>query len=120
MKEVEGTYKVELLGLYGWETFSTAFIQDGEFRSASDKHFTVGSYAVEDGVFSMIANMTQHENNQSLFGRNNIKGLPIKFNARIRDSVIDGEARVEDGSRHSLRFRLNRLPFLNQDSAISK
>ena len=117
MKEVEGTYKVELLGLYGWETFSTAFIHNGEFRSASDKHFTVGSYAVQDGGFSMVANMTQHENHQTLFGRNNINGLPIKFNAKIYDGVIEGEARVTGDSSHSLRFRLNRLTFLNQDNA---
>ena len=113
MKEVEGIYKVEMLGPYGWESFSTAFIHDGEFRSASAEHFTVGNYAVEDGGFAMEANLTQFDDHRPLFGRNKVKGLPIKFNARIQDDVIDGEARVADGSRHSLRFRLNRLPFLN-------
>ena len=27
MKDIEGVYKVELLGLHGWESFSTAFIE---------------------------------------------------------------------------------------------
>ncbi len=113
MKNIDGIYKVDLLGPFGWENFSTAFIHDGEFRSASAEHFTAGTYAVEDHGFEMEGNLTQHVDHRPLFGRKDIKGLPIKFSGRIHDDVIDGEARVPDGSRHSLRFRLNRLPFLN-------
>ena len=51
MNTIDGIYKVELLGPYGWERFSTAFIQDGEFRSASAEHFTAGNYQLEDGGF---------------------------------------------------------------------
>ena len=117
MKQVDGIYKVEMLGQYGWESFSTAFIHDGEFHSASAEHFTVGNYAVEDGGFAMDANLTQFDNQRSLLGRNNIKALPIKFNATIHDGVIDGEARFADDSRHSLRFRLNRLSSLDENNA---
>jgi len=113
MKNIEGVYKVEMLGPYGWENFSTAFIHDGLFRSASAEHFTAGFYELEDEGFEMEGNLTQHVDHRSLFGRKEAKGLPIKFYGTIRDDVIDGEARVADGSRHSLRFRLNRLPFLS-------
>jgi hypothetical protein len=113
MKKIEGIYKVEMLGLHGWESFSTAFIHAGEFRSASAEHFTAGTYDVEDGGFEMEGNLTQYADHRPLFGRKNVKELPIKFSGRIHDSVIDGEARVPDGSRNSLRFRLNRMPFVN-------
>ena len=113
MKNIEGIYKVEMLGPYGWENFSTAFIREGEFRSASAEYFTAGTYDVEDGGFQMEGNLTQYADHRPLFGRKDIKGLPITFNGRIHGSVIDGEARVPDGSRNSLRFRLNRMPFLN-------
>ena len=113
MKKVDGVYKVEMLGPYGWENFSTAFIHDGLFRSASAEHFTAGHYELEDGGFEMEGNLTQHVDHRPLFGRKVVKGLPIRFHGTVRDDVIDGEARVTDGSRHSLRFRLNRLPFLS-------
>ena len=113
MNNIDGVYRVDLLGPFGWESFSTAFVHGGEFRSASAEHFTAGKYSVEDGGFEMEGNLTQYVENRALFGRTDLKGLPIKFNGVIRDDIIDGEARVADGSRPSLRFRLARLPVLN-------
>lgn len=113
MKSIDGIYRVDMLGPYGWERFSTAFIHDGEFRSASSEHFTSGTYEIEDGGFHMQGNLTQYVDHRPLFGRTDVNGLPIKFSGRIDDDIIDGEAKVPDGSRHSLRFRLNRMPFVN-------
>ncbi len=113
MKQIEGIYRVDMLGLYGWERFSTAFIQDGEFRSASSKHFTAGTYKLDDGGFQMEGQLTQYSNHRPLFGRKKVKELPVEFIGRIDDGIIDGEARVPDGSRNSLRFRLNRMPVVN-------
>lgn len=113
MKSIDGIYRVEMLGPYGWERFSTAFIQDGEFRSASSEHFTEGTYEVEDGGFRMEGNLTQYVDYRPLFGRNEVEALPIEFSGWIGDDSIDGEARVPDGSRQSLRFRLNRMPFIH-------
>ena len=113
MKSIDGIYRVKMLGPYGWEHFSTAFIHDGEFRSASSEHFTSGTYEVEDGGFHMEGNLTQYVDYRPLFGRNNVTGLAVEFHGRIEDGVIDGEARVPDGSRQSLRFRLDRMPFIH-------
>lgn len=113
MKNVDGIYRVDLLGPYGWERFSTAFIRGGEFRSASAEHFTAGRYEVEDNGFQMEGNLTQYVGHRPLFGRKNIDALPIRFIGRIDDGVIDGEAQVTDGSRNSLRFRMNRMPYVN-------
>ena len=113
MKNIGGVYQVEILGPYGWENFSTSFIHGGEFRSASAEHFTAGTYAVEDEGFEMEGNLTQYAENRALFGRKDLRGLPIKFNGIIRDGIIDGQAKVVDDSRKLLRFRLARLPVLN-------
>ncbi len=112
MKEIEGIYKVEMLGPYGWEEFSTAFIQDGEFRSGSAEHFTAGRYETDGDRFAMEGNLTQYTEYRPLFGETTVRGLPIEFNGTIEDGVIDGEARVVDNDRYSVRFRLDRLPFI--------
>lgn len=113
MNTIDGIYRVKMLGLYGWEPFSTAFIHSGEFHSASSEHFTAGSYEVEDDGFHMEGNLTQFVDYRPLFGRKDVQGLPIEFRGRIEDGKIDGEAKVPDGSRQSLRLRLDRMPFIN-------
>ena len=113
MKDIEGVYKVELLGPYGWENFSTAFIHDGDFRSASAEHFTAGHYEVDGESFSMAGSLTQFVEHRPLFGEKEVKGLPINFRGKIDAGIIDGEARAEGSRRYSLRFRFNKLPVLN-------
>ena len=58
MQDINGIYKVEMLGPYGWERFSTAFIEDGQYRGASAEHFSLGTYRVEDDNFDMVGNVT--------------------------------------------------------------
>ena len=113
MKNIDGVYQVDLLGPYGWERFSTAFINDGEFRSASAEHYTAGTCAVDGEAFTMDGNLTQFSDHRPLFGQTRIRGLPIEFRGRIDDGTIDGEARVVEDDKYSVRFRRNRLPVLN-------
>lgn len=113
MKDIEGVYKVELLGPYGWENFSTAFMHDGDFRSASADHFTAGHYEVDGESFTMAGNLTQFVEHRPLFGEKGVKGLPINFRGKIEKGTIDGEAKAEGGNKYSLRFRFNKLPVLN-------
>ena len=109
MKDVEGVYQVVLLGPYGWEGFSTAFVSQGQYRSASADHFTDGVYQVEGKRFSMVGKLTQYAEHGALFGVKYASGLPIEFNGTIRDGVIDGEANVVGGTSYAHRFRFNKL-----------
>ena len=113
MKNIDGVYQVDMLGPYGWEKFSTAFIKDGEFRSASAEHFTAGVCNFDGKRFEMEGNLTQYVDHRPLFGATRVDGLPIAFRGALDGGVIDGEARAADDSKFSLRFRFNRLPVLN-------
>ena len=120
MKNIDGIYRVELLGPYGWERFSTAFIDGGEYRSASSEHFTAGTCAADDEGFRMRGRMTRYVDNRALFGRAELRGLPIQFHGAISGGVIDGEATVVDDERRPLRFRLARLASPGGDVDDSK
>jgi len=113
MKEIEGVYKVEMLGPYGWEQFSTAFIQDGQYRGGSAYHFTVGSYRVDGEKFNMVGNVSQHVEHRPLFGEKDIKNLQIDFKGTIEDDLIVGRASAVSDREYSLHFRFNRLSALN-------
>ena len=88
MTNIDGVYRVDVLGPYGWENFSTAFIEEGKFRSASADHFTDGTYSIDDGGFEMSGNLTQFADTRVLFGRADLRGLPIVFSGKIGDFRI--------------------------------
>ena len=113
MTDIEGVYTVKLLGPYGWENFSTAFIEDGSFQSASAEHFTTGCYQVEGDSFNMAGSLTQHTESQALFGNKSVKGFPIVFNGKVEKGVINGEIKSPKGGNYLYRFRLSRLPVLS-------
>lgn len=109
MQDIEGVYKIEMLGPYGWERFSTAFLHDGQYRGASADHYTAGIYEVDGKEFRMLGNITQHVDYRALFGHKHLRGLPIEYHGTIGDRVIDGKASVNGDGRYSTRFRLSRL-----------
>ena len=113
MKDIEGVYKVELLGLHGWENFSTAIIDDGQYRSASAYHFADGVYQVDGDSFNMVGNLTQYTEHNPLFGKKGSKGLPIVFNGAIGNGYIDGEVSVVGRNKYAHHFRLSKVPALN-------
>ena len=47
--KIDGVWKVEMRGPWGWEARATAFLENGTFRGASTDHFTIGTYSI-DGV----------------------------------------------------------------------
>jgi hypothetical protein len=113
VKGIEGIYKVEMLGPYGWERFSTAFIQDGHYRGASAEHFSIGSYRVEGDNFDMVGNVTQYSENRSIFGKKGLGKLQIKFKGKVENDVIAGEASAVTDRKYTLSFRFNKLSALN-------
>ena len=113
MRDIEGVYRVEVLGPYGWEGFSTAFFNGGRYQSASAEHFSAGRYEVKGKDLRMTGTLTQHTRHHALFGKKKLDGLPITFKGKIQKGTIDGEARTEGRFRPKLRFRFNKLPTFN-------
>ena len=54
---VEGIWKVEMLGPYGWENVSTAFLEDGRYLAASQDHYVTGSYEVNGNRVRVIEHL---------------------------------------------------------------
>ena len=92
-----------MLGQDGWEPTSTAFLEDGKFRAASEKHFTVGSYEVSGSRFEISASGVAHGDARTVFGKKQ-KEMNLKFEGEIEGDQIDGQA--SDGSSYKVSFRL--------------
>lgn len=112
-RNIDGVYRVEMLGPFGWERFSTGFFQNGHYRGASSYHHTIGSYQIDGEELSIRGNISQDGQQRAIFGLTDIRELKVEFNGTIQDDEIEGEMSPVDDKRYSVKFRLSRLSDLN-------
>ena len=94
---VEGVWKVEMLGPYGWDQIATAFLLNGRYLAASADHYSIGSYKEAAETLNVKARTTQHGKIRTLFGGKE-EHLDPNMEARIEDAdQIVGEAKHPGG-----------------------
>ena len=64
----EGVWKVEMLGPYGWENLSTAFLEDGRMLGASANHYSIGRYEANGDTINVSTRITQYGEKRTVFG----------------------------------------------------
>jgi hypothetical protein len=109
--DINGIWKVEILGPYGWEPIATAFLEDGKYRSASENHYTVGNYEVSGNRVEISVASVQHGKARTVFGEKK-REMNLKFEGEFDKDKIKGHVR-SDKSAHQLSFRTTRLADLS-------
>lgn len=107
---VDGVWKVEMLGPYGWERVSTGFLDAGRYRTASRDHFAQGTYRLDGDHLSIEADMTVHGEVRALFGRRDTH-FRLKIEADADGDKITGKAEDQEG-QFSIHVRYYRLASL--------
>ena len=103
----EGIWKVEVLASYGWESVSTAFLENGRYLGASQDHYVIGRYEVDGDRIRVEGVSNAHGDALNLFGVTD-KQLAMTFNGVIDGDQVDGEAEDDEG-RFTVTFRARRL-----------
>jgi len=104
---LNGIWKIEMLGPYGWESMSTAFLEDGKYQSGSRNHYAVGTYQISDNRVKVSAKYVTHGEARTLFGKKQDK-MDLEFEADIGKDQIHGQATDGEGI-HLVTFRARRL-----------
>ena len=104
---LNGIWKIEMLGPYGWETVATAFLQDGDYKAASQDHYTLGRYEVDGDKIEITAVSNAHGQVRTLFGEQR-QTIEMQFEGKIDGDQITGQAR-DDKAKYLLSFRATRL-----------
>lgn len=104
---INGIWKVEMLGPYGWEPMATAFLEDGQYMAASENHYTIGSYEVSDRRVELSADGVQYGKTRTLFGRKE-QNMGLKFKGDIDGDMIQGQTQDELG-KFEVTFRWIRI-----------
>ena len=104
---VEGIWKVEMLGPYGWDAVSTAFMEDGRYLSASQDHYTVGRYQIDGEQIKVTVANHPHRSDRTMFGAPGAHSGLI-FDGEINGDQISGQAEDKE-AEYSITFRATRL-----------
>lgn len=104
---LDGVWKIEILGVYGWEAWATAFLDSGRYWAASATHYTTGSYEQRDDVVVLSGHTAVYDPHQAMFGKQG-SDYRIDFEGRHTDDRIDGHAKETDGSV-LMRFRASKV-----------
>ncbi|MGD1982677.1 MAG: hypothetical protein PVF93_02100 [Chromatiaceae bacterium] len=103
-----GVWKVEMLGPYGWETMSTAFLENGTYRAGSTAHYSLGTYTLKDDLLIVHASVVMHKGvKRTLFGQEGDRHQ-VQFEGTIDGDMANGVASDENG-QFLTRFRATKL-----------
>lgn len=106
---VEGVWKVEMLGPYGWETISTAFMQGGRYLGAGIEHYSIGSYNETEGTLAVHTLTTQHGKTRTVFGETS-KEIDLRIECVLEGrDTIQGKAFPAGKTQFDVKVRLTRL-----------
>jgi len=108
---INGIWKVEMLGPYGWEPIATAFLEDGEYRSASENHYSGGHYEVSGNRVEILAAAVQHGKTRTVFGKKK-REMTLRYEGEIQGDKIVGHVQEDKGS-HQIAFKTTRLADLS-------
>ena len=110
---VEGVWKVEMLGPYGWEKVSTAFLENGQYRGASAEHYSVGRYEQVGDEIRVQARLMQHGSTRTIFGETKSQ-LSLSLQGRLKEpDEIFGFAHPDENQTFEVKVRLTRLEKLD-------
>ena len=104
---VNGIWKIEMLGPYGWESVSTAFLEDGRYQASSQDHYAVGSYVLTGSQVKLTVTTYSHGQVRTMFGAREPQ-MDLSFDGEISGDQMNGQAEDKTG-KYSITFRATRL-----------
>ncbi len=107
MMSEQGIWKVEMLGPYGWEPMSTAFMQGSVYRTGGTQHYSTGTYERDGDKLRVMATTVVHKGSRTLFGQTG-PAHEMRFERDLKGDTVAGVASDEEG-RFLLRFRATKL-----------
>ena len=108
---VNGIWKVEMLGPYGWESMSTAFLEDGRYLASSQDHYAVGRYELTGNQVKVTAVTHSHGQTRTMFGAREPL-MELSFDGTLSGDQISGQAE-DKKEKYSITIRATRLADLD-------
>lgn len=104
---VDGIWTGEVLGPYGWENSGVYILEDGRIIGGSARHYSAGTYSVENGEYKAEVAVHYYGPPRAIFGEKK-EQFEIRVKGKVLDDVIDGEIARTDKSKSYVGYRMTK------------
>jgi hypothetical protein len=105
--KIDGIYRIEMAGPYGWESIGTATLENGRYLEGGSDHYSVGRYELEGSELTCEATMSYQGQTRTLFGKTEAS-YALRFEGTLAGDQVNGVA-TDENSAFLVRFRASRL-----------
>lgn len=102
---VNGIWRVEMLGIDGWEAAGAEFFENGRYLRASTHSYTVGQYELDGDQVVITATSTRFGGTRVVYGKGSGE-VQLRVRGKVEDDAITAES--TDGT-HVTRFQATRV-----------
>ncbi|MCP4318482.1 MAG: hypothetical protein GY789_21305 [Hyphomicrobiales bacterium] len=104
---VDGIWTGEILGPYGWENSGVYILEGGRIIGGSSRHYSTGTYTVEDGRYKADVAVHYYGPPRAIFGEKSEK-FSIRVKGKVVDDVIEAEIARSDKPKSLVEYRMTR------------
>jgi len=104
---LNGIWKLEIFGPYGWEPMATAFLNNGIYEAGGRNHYEAGKYQVSGNHVKASFKYITHGEARTMFGKK-MEEMNLKFEGDIDGNMVQGYFMEEEGN-HQVVLRATRL-----------
>lgn len=105
----DGVWRIEQLGIDGWESVGTAFFENGRYLRGGNHAYTVGRYELDGDRIVITATSTRLGGGPAAYGRDSGE-VKITLEGELGDNEITGEATDGKFTAHHRYTRLADMP----------
>ncbi len=104
---VDGIWRSELYGLFGWETTGVLILEKGRLIGGGHHHYSVGTYEDNGEDVNMTWEVEYYGTPRTVFGSSD-KHFSVSFNGKLEDGTIEGPVFRTDRPKHYVSYRLTK------------
>jgi hypothetical protein len=102
---IDGIWRVEMLGIHGWETFSTSYFEKGRYTDGGAHGYAVGRYDVSGEDVAVQVTLKLYGTGLTVFGRDS-GTIEMVYEGKVDDGQILG---IASNGEYRMHFRGTRV-----------
>ena len=104
---MDGIWTGEILGPYGWENSGVYVLEGGRIIGGSSRHYSTGTYTVEDGQYAADVSVHYYGPPRTIFGEQ-LEEFTIRVTGKIVDDRVEAEIARSDKPKTPVEYRMIR------------
>ena len=104
---MDGIWTGEILGPYGWENSGVYILEGGRIIGGSSRHYSAGTYTVEDGNYQADVAVHYYGPPRAIFGEQS-EQFSIRVRGKLVDDVVEADIARSDKPKSQVEYRMTK------------